>query len=194
MKHEHARARTATLSQVRALTDPLRYRVFENLLGEPRTAKQMAELLGTHPTRLYHHFRVLERAGLIRPAGTRQKRGTTEKYFRAVVDRISANGDSPGGPSPLAAALLEGVLSSTLADIERAAKNAQGRRPTGTTTPFVRRYRVRATPQQAAAIRARLDALASYCEGVSAPDDAAEFGITLAFCEVGDARKRRVNR
>lgn len=38
---------TATLAQVKALADPLRYRVFENLMAEPRTAKQMAEHLGT---------------------------------------------------------------------------------------------------------------------------------------------------
>ena len=82
----------ATLSRLKALADPLRYRIFENLIAEPRTAKQMAEHIGTHPTRLYHHFHVLEKAGLIQAAGTRQKRGTVEKYFKAAIDRIEIGG------------------------------------------------------------------------------------------------------
>ena len=123
-----AKSTAATLAQVKALADPLRYRVFENLLAEPRTAKQMAEHLGTHPTRLYHHFRVLERAGLIRPAGTRQTRGTTEKYFKAAVDRLDMTSRSTGGATLLAAAMLEGVLGSTLADLQRAGTRSGGRR------------------------------------------------------------------
>jgi DNA-binding transcriptional ArsR family regulator len=165
----------ATLAQVRALADPLRYRVFESLLTQPRTAKQMAEHLGTHPTRLYHHFRVLKKAGLIRPAGTRQKRGTTEKYFTAIVDRIDATGANL--PSPVTAALVEGALSSTLADIATAGRASRASRP----ATFVKRYRFRATPAQAARLQARLEAIAAMCEAMSAPGNAQEFGLTLAF-------------
>jgi DNA-binding transcriptional ArsR family regulator len=188
-----ARATTATLAQVKALADPLRYRVFENLLTEPRTAKQMAEHLGTHPMRLYHHFRVLERAGLIRPAGTRQKRGTTEKYFKAVIDRVESP-PSTSGATPLAASLLEGVLGSTLADIQRAVARSAGARAGLAAGPFVKRYRIRATPAHAAEIQARLDALAGMCEAVSAPEDAQEFGLTLAFYPVAGPRRRRKSR
>jgi DNA-binding transcriptional ArsR family regulator len=178
---------TATLAQVKALADPLRFRVFENLLGQPRTARQMAEHLGTHPTRLYHHFRVLETAGLIRPAGTRQKRGTTEKYFQAVGDRIETGALS----AAVSTALLEGVLGSTLADIRQARRPAAGGRRA---TMYVKRYRIRATREQAAWIQARLNALAEWCETVSGPADATEFGVTLAFYETPDTRKRGARR
>ena len=181
----------ATLAQLKALADPLRYRVFENLLGEPRTAKQMAAHLGTHPTRLYHHFRVLEKAGLILPAGTRQKRGTTEKYFKAAVERLEA-GRQPGGMSPaLASALFEGVLASTLAELERAGKPRPGKKATQPIAPYLKRYRFRATPAQAARIRARLDALAELCEHPGAPDGATEFAMTLAFYETPGTTKER---
>lgn len=180
------RAASATLAQVKALADPLRYQVFESLLAQPRSAKQMAEHLGTHPTRLYHHFRVLEQAGLIRPAGTQQKRGTTEKYFAAAVDRIEA----PGATSPLAAALLEGVLGSTLADIARARKD----RRTKPHDTYLKRYLFRATPARVAEIRARLDALGKMCESSSASDDARQFGLTLAFHAVRDTRSGRKGR
>jgi len=175
----------ATLAQVRALADPLRYRVFENLIAEPRTARQMAEHLGTHPTRLYHHFRVLEKAGLIHLAGTRQTRGTTEKYFEAVVGRIDADARS------VASALLEGVFRTTLADMQRAGKTPRGPRPRQ--TPYLKRYRIRATPERAAEIRARLDALAKLCERASGAGTR-EFGVTLAFYETPNAIARGKGR
>jgi len=183
---------TATLAQVKALADPLRYRVFENLIAEPRTAKQMAEHLGTHPTRLYHHFRVLEKAGLIEAAGTRQKRGTTEKYFKAAVDRIEAGAQSGGMHAALASALFEGVLGSTLADVQQT-KSPRGNRSAHVPL-YLKRYRIRATPEQAAEIQARLEALAELCERASAPGGGKEFGVTLAFYETPNTAKRRKGR
>ena len=73
------------LGQVKALTDPLRLRILEELCDAARTTKQVAEILGEKPTKLYHHMDALERSGLIRLQETRQKRGTLEKYFRAIA-------------------------------------------------------------------------------------------------------------
>lgn len=71
------------LARIKALADPARYRVYEHLVAAPLSPRQMAEILGTPSTRLYHHFAVLERAGLIARAGTQRKRGTIEQYFTA---------------------------------------------------------------------------------------------------------------
>jgi DNA-binding transcriptional ArsR family regulator len=180
---------TATLAQLKALADPLRYRIFENLVSNPRTAKQMAEQMGTHPTRLYHHFHVLRKAGLIRAAGTRRKRGTVEKYFEATVDRIEAGGASVRMAAALIPALLEGVLESTQADLQHAAA-PQRKRPEHV-RPYLKRYRIRVTPQLAAEIRAQLDALARLCERASAGGDHDEFGVTLAFYALAAPTKRR---
>jgi CO/xanthine dehydrogenase Mo-binding subunit len=84
----------STLAQIKALAEPLRYRVFELLTVEPRTAKQAAGLMGMKPTRLYHHFGVLEKAGLIRKVKTRKKRGTTEKYYEAVAQEVEIDPDT----------------------------------------------------------------------------------------------------
>jgi len=65
-------------------------RLFELFARTPRTAKQAAEHLGLPPTRLYHHVAALERVGLVRLVETRKKRGTVEKYFRAVPLRLGA--------------------------------------------------------------------------------------------------------
>jgi DNA-binding transcriptional ArsR family regulator len=191
---------TATLAQLKALADPLRYRIFENLISGARTAKQMAEQMGTPPTRLYHHFHVLRKAGLIRAAGTRPKRGTIEKYFEATVDRIEAGGASVRMPAALIPALLEGVLGSTLADLQRAAGGPRAdlhraaaarrtRRPHA--RPYLKRYRIRVTPRLAAEIRAQLDALSRLCERASAGEDDEEFGVTLAFYALAAPTGRR---
>src|ERR1700752_5178596 len=71
------------LEQIKVLADPLRLRVLE-AFGEERTTKQVAELLGEKPTKLYHHVDALQRVGLITLSRTRQNRGTVEKYYLAV--------------------------------------------------------------------------------------------------------------
>src|SRR5437868_10166113 len=75
----------AGLAEMRALAHPLRLRILEAFAEAPRTTKQVAELLGQPPTRLYHHVAALERAGLLRLVETRQNRGTTEKWYEAAA-------------------------------------------------------------------------------------------------------------
>jgi DNA-binding transcriptional ArsR family regulator len=75
----------SSLEQVKVVADPLRVRILETIVLEPRTTKQIAEILGEKPTRLYHHVDALAEAGLIRLVDTRPVRGTTEKYFQAVA-------------------------------------------------------------------------------------------------------------
>ncbi|MCH9652208.1 MAG: helix-turn-helix domain-containing protein [Deltaproteobacteria bacterium] len=78
------------LEQVKVLAQPLRIRLLENFCQE-RTTKQVADLLGEKPTRLYHHVEALERVGLIRQTKTRPNRGTVEKYFQAVARTFRAD-------------------------------------------------------------------------------------------------------
>ena len=77
-----------SIEQIKALTHPLRQRIFERLVLEPASAKQVAKQLGEKPTRLYHHVNTLEKAGLIKLVETRQRRGATEKIYTAVARRI----------------------------------------------------------------------------------------------------------
>jgi DNA-binding transcriptional ArsR family regulator len=75
----------SSLEQVKVVADPLRVRILETIILEPRTTKQIAEILGEKPTRLYHHVDALAEAELIRLVDTRPVRGTTEKYYQAVA-------------------------------------------------------------------------------------------------------------
>lgn len=180
---------TATLAQLKTLADPLRYRIFEHLVAEPQSAKQMADRLGTHPTRLYHHFHALEKVGLIRPAGTRQARGAVERYFQAVVDRVEVEPARARGSAGLAPSLLAGVLGSTLSDLQTAIPTS-GKRPRNAYT-YLKRYRIRVPPQRAREIKARLAALADLCERAAGEGVGEEFGVTLAFYAMPAPAKKR---
>ena len=79
------------LEQMKVLADPWRIRILESLAIDERTTKQVADLLGEKPTKLYHHVEALERVGLIRKTRTRQNRGTLEKYYLAVARRYEAD-------------------------------------------------------------------------------------------------------
>jgi DNA-binding transcriptional ArsR family regulator len=78
------------LEQIKVLADPLRIKILEALCEE-RTTKQVAELLGEKPTKLYHHVDALERVGLIKLSRTRQNRGTLEKYYQSVARSFRAH-------------------------------------------------------------------------------------------------------
>ncbi len=77
------------LEQVKIFAHPLRAKLVEAFADEPRTAKQVAEIIGQKPTKLYHHVEALERVGLIELVKTQKKRGTVEKYYRTVAKRFS---------------------------------------------------------------------------------------------------------
>lgn len=80
----HGTYTISDLEQVKVLANPLRIRLLESF-AEERTTKQVAELLGEKPTRLYHHVDALERVGLIRLTRTQPNRGTVEKYYLSVA-------------------------------------------------------------------------------------------------------------
>src|ERR1043165_3084993 len=82
-----------SVADLRALAHPLRLRMMELFAESPKTTKQVAELLGQPPTRLYHHVAALERAGLLVLEETRQNRGAVEKYYAGVAQRFGATQD-----------------------------------------------------------------------------------------------------
>src|SRR4051812_31234534 len=81
-----------TGSDLRALAHPLPLRLMELFAESPKTTKQVADLLGEPPTRLYHHVAALERAGLLVLKETRQNRGAVEKWYAGVAQQLQ---DSP---------------------------------------------------------------------------------------------------
>ncbi len=83
--------RLTSLAQVRVLANPLRLRLLDAFVAEPRTTMQVARVLGESPTRLYRHVDALFRAGFLERRGERKNRGTTEVYYQAKAGHFEAD-------------------------------------------------------------------------------------------------------
>lgn len=93
----------------RALSDPLRVRIWESLAAQPCTAKRLGERLRMLPNRLYYHLRMLLATGLIEVVGTESTGRMVERVYaasRELVSRELGRG-SPEGRILFFASLLE---------------------------------------------------------------------------------------
>src|SRR5215210_6281780 len=71
--------------QLHAIGDPTRWRILGRLLDGPASIQELSRALGAAKGRIGHHVGVLERAGLIRLAETKQVRGVVEKRYIRVA-------------------------------------------------------------------------------------------------------------
>jgi DNA-binding transcriptional ArsR family regulator len=177
----------ASLEQMKVLADPRRIRILELLGDEERTTKQVAEILGEPPTRLYHHVAALARVGLIRLARTRQSRGALEKYYVAVAKAFSADPKlftSRRAPqaAEAAATLATRFLDLTATDLR--ALLAQEESPENLKEQGILSYlEVRGTPREIEAIRAKLSKLIESCTtgGGQSHRGGTAYRLTIAF-------------
>jgi DNA-binding transcriptional ArsR family regulator len=177
---------------MRALAHPLRLRMMELFAEAPRTTKQVAELLGQPPTRLYHHVAALERAGLLRLKETRKNRGTVEKWYESISRTLGgplrAKRGAPDAADKKAIALT--VLEQSRQEVVK----AMGRR--GGDPPLLARLVMSAPPEMLPAMRARLFAFlkeiqAEYeCDASSAAEieERERWAMTLTFAPVWPRR------
>lgn len=73
------------LETLRVMAEPLRGQIYEILLNKPANVRQVAEQLGLAPSRLYYHFNMLEKCGLLRVVETRMVSNIQEKRYRSVA-------------------------------------------------------------------------------------------------------------
>jgi DNA-binding transcriptional ArsR family regulator len=71
------------LDTLKVYADPLRAQIFEILVKEPQTIRQVAEKIGLSPSNLYYHVNLLEKHGLIQVISTRLVANIVEKVYRA---------------------------------------------------------------------------------------------------------------
>ena len=142
------------LAEMRALAHPLRLRILEVFAERARTTKQVADLLGEPPTRLYHHVAALERAGLLVLKETRKNRGTIEKWYEAVPKQLSATPFARGARRPENAAARRAVATSVLEQSRQELVTAMQR--AGDQPALLGRLVVVGQPKRIAALRKRL--------------------------------------
>jgi DNA-binding transcriptional ArsR family regulator len=108
------------------LLDPIRVEMLERLF-DPASVTELAEAMNVPRTRLYHHVRLLEEAGMIKIVETRQRGAIPEKVYRVTAKSFRPSdqflAESP--PSQFAAAVVDSLLAWTRADVIRSV--AEGR-------------------------------------------------------------------
>lgn len=76
------------LETLKVVADPLRLQIVELVFDHPHTVKQVAQKLDLPPSKLYYHFNLLEKHGLIRIASTRIVSGIVEKSYQTAAHNI----------------------------------------------------------------------------------------------------------
>ena len=176
------------LDVVRALTDPLRLRIIEALIKEPRSVKNIAKEIGVGTTKLYYHIGQLEERGLIRVVDSRVVSGIIEKIYRAAalsyqIDRSLLSFFGDDAHSTDLEALLTMVFDATKEDVRRGVQagtlplNTPDRIPS-----LITRGNSSLSPERAREFMTRLRALLQEfsVDAPAQPDDTT-YTLTIAF-------------
>lgn len=81
------------LETLKVLTDPLRMQILQLLDPEPQTINSVAEKLGVASSRLYYHFNLLEKHGLIMVVNTRTLNNLIEKVYWTTAEDVDVEKD-----------------------------------------------------------------------------------------------------
>jgi len=87
------------METMRVISDPIRAQIFEALLHQAQTVRQVAEKLGMSASKLYYHFNLLEKFGFIRVQETRQVGNLIEKIYAVTSPTIDVDPDLFSFPS-----------------------------------------------------------------------------------------------
>ena len=165
----------ADLDTLKVLADPLRLSILE-YLAQPGTVKQIAEKIGKPPTKLYYHFNLLEKHGLIQMVDTRIVSGIIEKHYQASARMYSLqHGLLSPGTKDFEEGLnvtLSGIFGDAREDIRQSIED--GVVDTSDDAPESRRLvisqaRMNLTPDQAQTFYERLVDLIGEFKGLENP-------------------------
>ncbi len=174
-----------TLDELRVLTEPLRVQILETLGGDPLTVKQVAERFGEKPTKLYHHFELMEAAGLIQKVKTQKKRGTVETYYQATAEDFTLDPNLFTAASPshesieTLQSLFNSLFQSTLIALRSSLRAGLITPDDPNHTAMLAGVHIEATPAQLAKIRAKLQELSEVVD--KANGGPLSYNLTVAF-------------
>jgi DNA-binding transcriptional ArsR family regulator len=99
--------------QIRGYIHPTRMILLQMLSKEKRTISSIARELGVHPANITHHFKLLEKIGLIRLVEKRDTGKNLAKYYRAIAYTFAINPNDHDGTNKnaLALSILKNDLS-----------------------------------------------------------------------------------
>ncbi len=155
---------------LKALADPMRMQILLELAEEPKTVKQVSAALEMGPTRLYYHFKILERAGLIRVTGRRMVSGIEERTYAATAESWTSE---PGVMSPSEESeIIDALVEVVRAELELAvgARGETELGALGSTVPSLVLTRLALSEDDVAEVQRRLESImADFGETGKAP-------------------------
>lgn len=185
------------LGQVKVFAHPLRARLVEAFADMPRTAKQVAEMIGQKPTKLYHHVDALERVGLIELVKTQKKRGTVEKYYRTVAKRFSVDSrlfQAKTKDKEMFGefrAMFTTMFENTMREINESISERMICPEKKKLEVIMSRKHIRTTPDRIEALKQKIQTLVEESSAAHGKKGDVEYGLTIAFYPVAEKKKRR---
>lgn len=167
------------VAALKALADPMRLHVLVELSDQARTVKEVASILGVKPTRLYYHFKMLEKAGLITVVDRRMVSGIEERTYETVADNVTP------APESLTSLVKEGIIGAFFkvirAELELAALSAP--EPVGDLNgpvPMLALTTLQLSPEQVEEVQERLvSIMQDFGSGAEASPDARTYHYVL---------------
>jgi DNA-binding transcriptional ArsR family regulator len=105
-------------AQIKGYIHPTRITLLEILSSEKRTISSVAKELGVHPANITHHFKLLEKTGLIRLVEKRDTGKNLEKYYRAIAYTFEVASNS-SNKSAIALSILKNDLSAAINNLKK---------------------------------------------------------------------------
>ncbi len=176
-----------SLDEIKIFAEPLRVQILESLMGDPLTVRQVAERLEEKPTKLYHHFEVMEAAGLIKKVRSQKKRGTVESYYQAAAQNITMDpnlftGEKPSDESlETLIAALTSLFQSTLAALRSSLREGLIIPGDPQRTGMLAGFEIEATPEQLQEIHHKLKELMKAADKVERKGGPLHYKLTVAF-------------
>lgn len=182
------------LAALKAMADPLRLQIVLELSEKARTVKEVAARIDVPPTRLYYHFKILERAKMIRVVETRLVSGIEERRYQAVATSWSPEADS------VHAMVKEGVIAAMLnvvrAELELALMTQSGRAigVVDAPVPILTLTRWHLSIAEAEEVQRRLRALMDEFGSTEPAPDKRAYHALLAWYQAPDELRNQQKR
>jgi DNA-binding transcriptional ArsR family regulator len=108
-------------SRIKAYVHPTRIAILQMLAARKRTVSSVAKELSVHPANITHHFKLLERVGLIKLVEKRDIGKNIEKYYRSVAHSFVVNASRTGRSSKqaLELAILRNHLTTAISTVKK---------------------------------------------------------------------------
>jgi DNA-binding transcriptional ArsR family regulator len=156
---------------LKAMAEPTRIRILIELADGPKTVKEIADILELGATRLYYHFKILERAGLIRVAARRMVSGIEERTYEATASSWTTAPET--NETIVESGVMDAMLEVVAAELELALES-QGAAPLGepsSAVPIVSFTRLALSEEDVADVQRRIDEIMlTYSDFTAVPE------------------------